>query len=46
MLLLGRSDEGWLEDNEVYCEFDEFVLFFDQISAAWKEPPPELRGTF
>lgn len=37
VLLLGRADDGWIHDQEIYCEFDEFAHFFDSLSASWKE---------
>mmetsp|Transcript_23730 Transcript_23730/g.40595 ORF Transcript_23730/g.40595 Transcript_23730/m.40595 type:complete len:449 (+) Transcript_23730:3-1349(+) len=37
ILLLGRSDDGWLLDQEIYCEYDEFAHFFDSLGDSWKQ---------
>lgn len=37
ILLLGRSDDGWLLDQEIYCEYDEFAHFFDSLGDLWKQ---------
>ena len=37
VLLLCRDDLGWLEDNEIYTDWEEFHGFFTAISTAWHE---------
>jgi hypothetical protein len=35
LLLIGINDDTWLQDNEVYCDWSEFSLFFTELSRAW-----------
>lgn len=36
VLLFGLFDDGWLMDQEEYCEWDSFEGWFSGLSAAWQ----------
>lgn len=36
LLLYMHTDDGWLRDQEVWCNWKEFSSFFSSISQAWK----------
>ena len=44
IVLIGRSDEGWLRDQEEYCEWDEFAQWFADVSKAWQTVLAESDG--
>jgi len=44
ILLIGRSDEGWLRDQEEYCEWDSFAQWFADLSRAWQTVLAEPDG--
>ena len=36
LVLIGRSDDGWLRDQEEYCEWGAFAAWFADASKAWQ----------
>ena len=36
ILFFGSFDDGWLNDQEEYCEWDSFCEFFRSVSLAWQ----------
>ena len=36
VLFFGISDDGWLHDQEEYCEWDGFEHFFRSLSLSWQ----------
>mmetsp|Transcript_2419 Transcript_2419/g.4678 ORF Transcript_2419/g.4678 Transcript_2419/m.4678 type:complete len:432 (-) Transcript_2419:162-1457(-) len=36
VLLIGQFDDGWLRDQEEYCEWDAFEGWFAGLSLAWQ----------
>ena len=44
ILLFGRADDGWLRDQEEYCEWESFAQWFVGLSAAWQAVLVESDG--
>jgi hypothetical protein len=44
VVLIGCSDDGWLRDQEEYCEWDAFAQWFADVSKAWQKVLAEPDG--